>query len=84
MEPQFFRRDAELHQLGLVHADGIVVGLGSVVDAVFQVLDGQVLIFDGVLHLGLDFLHQFGLEGGVLHELVQLCLLLFQLFQLGL
>ena len=46
LESQFFCRDTELHQFCLVHPNGIVVGLGRMVYAVLEILDGQVLIFD--------------------------------------
>ena len=62
LEPQFLGGNAELDQFGLVDADGVVVGLGGVVDAVLEVLHGQVLVLDRVFHLVLYLLHQLGLE----------------------
>ena len=60
LEAQLLSRDAELHQLGLVDADGVVVGFGGVVDAVLEILDGDIFILDGFLDLTLDFLDYTG------------------------
>ena len=62
LETEFLCGNAELDEFCLVDPDGVVVGLGGMVDAILEVLDSQVLVLDRVLHLVLDLLDQFWLE----------------------
>lgn len=82
LEPEFLRRDTKLNQLGFVDSDGIIVGLGGVVDTIFKVLDRLVLLLNRLLDLVLDLLYRIWREGGILHELMELGLLLLKLFNL--
>lgn len=71
-----------MNQLGFVDSDGIIVGLGGVVDTIFKVLDRLVLLLNGLLDLVLDLLYGIWREGGILHKLMELGLLLLKLFDL--
>ena len=81
LEAEFFGRNAELNQLSFVDSDGIIVGFGRVVDAVFQVLDSLVLVLNWVLNFSLDLFDELGVEGGGLQDLVKLSFFLLQLLK---
>ena len=54
LDTKFISRDAELEQLGLVDADGIVVSLDGVGQRVLEVAQNRIFCLDRLLHVLAD------------------------------
>lgn len=83
LEPQLLGGYAKLHQFRLVHPNGIIIRLDSMVYAVIKVLDEVVLRLDRVPDSLADLVDGLRVHVGVLDYLVELAFLLLELLKAG-
>lgn len=79
LKAQLFRGNAELHQLGLVHSDRVVVGLRCMIDRVLEVLNHLVLRLDRLFYFCRQLLVDCRVHVRAVYDLLQLDVLLLQL-----
>jgi hypothetical protein len=80
LEPEFLNRYAKLSELGVIHINDIIVGLGDARKLVLQVLDRLVLGIQHLIQLSSNVSKHDRIKVGCREHLVELRLFLFALF----